>query len=160
MSIILRPIRPDDDQALASIIRKGIEEFDVPTEGTAHTDPTTDRLFEHFKAPGALYWVAEEDGVVLGGCGVYPTPGLPDKCAELVRFFLSAAARGKGLGLQLMEKTFISAKAAGWKQLYIESFAEMKRAVAMYEKAGFRYVPAALGNSGHHACTVWMVKDL
>lgn len=31
--------------------------------------------------------------------------------------------------------------------------------VDMYEKAGFRYLSAPLGNSGHFACNLWMLKE-
>ncbi|MCK7556907.1 GNAT family N-acetyltransferase [Chitinophaga sedimenti] len=112
-----------------------------------------------FKRP-APYCVAEEDGLILGGCGVFPTAGLPDGHGELVRFFLAAEARGKGLGRELMERTFETARQLGYTHLYIESFPEMTKAVSMYEKAGFTYLDAALGNSGHYACNVWMLKTL
>ncbi|SHL43655.1 putative acetyltransferase [Chitinophaga jiangningensis] len=160
MEVIIRTIQPGDNAALAGIIRKGIEEFGVPLEGTAHTDPTTDDLFTLFKTPGSGYFVAEENGVVLGGGGFYPTDGLPAGCAELVRFFLSPAARGKGLGVKLLANASEAARKAGYTSFYLESFPEMKSAVRMYEKNGFKYLPAALGNSGHHACTIWMLKDL
>lgn len=160
MSVIFRAIRQPDEQRLAEIIRTSIAEFDVPREGTAYTDPTTDRLYTLFQAPGALYWVAEENGEILGGCGAYPTDGLPQGCAELVRFFLSPAARGKGLGARLMEETFRSARELGYRQLYLESFPQMETAIGLYEKNGFRHLPQPWGNSGHHACNVWMVKDL
>ncbi|MGX5820278.1 N-acetyltransferase family protein [Chitinophaga lutea] len=160
MDITIRAIRPADEARLAEIIRASIEEFDVPKEGTAYTDPTTDRLYTLFQTPGSHYWVVEAGGHLLGGCGVYPTEGLPDGCAELVRFFLDAQARGKGLGSRLMEMTFDTARELGYRQLYLESFPEMKAAVRLYERAGFYHVPEALGNSGHYACNVWMVKDL
>lgn len=160
MSVIFRNIRREDEKELASIIRTAIEEFDVPREGTAYTDPTTDQLYQYFQTAGAHYWVAEENGQLLGGCGVYPTTGLPEGCAELVRFFLTTAARGKGLGFQLMDKTFQTARELGYRQLYLESFPEMEKAVSLYEKAGFRRLTEAWGNSGHYACNVWMAKDL
>ena len=52
------------------------------------------------------------------------------------------------------------AKEHGFTQLYIESFPEFSKAVSLYEKFGFRHIPHALGNSGHPAVTIWMVKDI
>jgi putative acetyltransferase len=158
--VIYRNIRKEDNVRLAAIIRAGIAEFDVPKEGTAYTDPTTDDLFTLFQTPGSAYCVAEEDDLILGGCGVFPTSGLPAGYGELVRFFLAAEARGKGLGRELMERTFETARQSGYTHLYIESFPEMTKAVSMYEKAGFTYLDAPLGNSGHYACNVWMLKTL
>ncbi|MFB6457876.1 GNAT family N-acetyltransferase [Chitinophaga sp. Hz27] len=160
MSVIFRDIVPADNPVMAAIIRRSIEEFDVPTEGTAHTDPTTDNLYQLFQTPGSRYAIAEDAGVILGGCGIFPTNGLPAGCAELVRFFLSPAARGKGLGVKLLEKSYEFAKEEGYTSLYLESFSEMTRAIALYEKNGFDYLPAPLGNSGHDACTIWMLKTL
>ena len=155
-----RLIEPKDNQRLAAIIRQGIEEFNVPLEGTAHTDPTTDDLYNLFQKKGSIYWVAEIDGEILGGCGVSPTEGLPEGCAELVRFFLAPESRGKGIGKFLMMKCFESAVELGYRQLYLETFPEMASAVGMYEHMGFQFIPQALGNSGHYSCTIWMLKDL
>ena len=59
-----------------------------------------------------------------------------------------------------MDKIFIAAKELGYQQLYLESFPDFSKAVSIYEKAGFRRLDAAMGNSGHYACNVWMLKDL
>jgi putative acetyltransferase len=106
------------------------------------------------------YWIAEEDGIIVGGCGVFATPGLPVACAELVKFYLSADNRGKGTGWRLMEKTFESAKRLGYKKLYLESLPELKRAISLYEKAGFKFISGPMGNSGHFGCDIWMLKDI
>jgi hypothetical protein len=38
-------------------------------------DTTTDDLFTLFiKAPDPVYWLDEEEGKIIGGCGIYPTP--------------------------------------------------------------------------------------
>jgi putative acetyltransferase len=84
---------------------------------------------------------------------------LPEGCAELVKFYLSASLRGKGIGRQLMEKTFDSAKEIGYKQLYLESLPELNRAISLYEKAGFKFIEGPLGKSGHFGCNIWMLKD-
>jgi putative acetyltransferase len=161
MAITLRPIQPEDNVELAKIIRASLEEFNVPKQGTVYSDPTTDRLFELFRdAPGSCYFVAEEDGVLLGGCGVYPTDDLPNGYAELVKLYLTAATRGKGIGKILMEKCFEATADLGYTHLYLESFPQLAKAVSIYEKSGFKSLDGALGNSGHFACTIWMVKEL
>jgi len=160
MEITIRPIRKTDNTILAELIRVIFREFKIDKPGTVYTDPTTDNLYELFETPKSKYWVAEENGDLLGGCGVFPTKGLPAGCAELVKFYLTAEARGKGIGKALLQKSFESAKELGYKQLYLESFPELGKAIGMYEKAGFRLLEKSLGNSGHFACTLWMIKDL
>ncbi|MDQ3111436.1 MAG: GNAT family N-acetyltransferase [Bacteroidota bacterium] len=160
MSVNFRPIEKKDNAELAELIRKVFCEFKIDRPGTVYTDPSTDSLFELFRAPGSHYRVVEENGILLGGCGIYPTNGLPEGCAELVKFYLSATSRGKGIGKELMQMCIQLAKESGYRQLYLESFPELETAVGMYENAGFKKITAPMGNSGHHACTLWMIKEL
>ncbi|MFA5046922.1 MAG: GNAT family N-acetyltransferase [Paludibacter sp.] len=156
----IRKIEQRDNAELAELIRKVFREFKIDIPGTVYTDPTTDHLFELFTIPGSLYWVAEENGVLAGGCGIFPTKGLPEGCAELVKFYVSSVNRGKGTGKSLMEKTILSAREFGYTQLYLESFPQLEKAVIMYEKAGFHSIAAPMGHSGHTACTLWMNMKL
>jgi putative acetyltransferase len=160
MSFSIRPIQQRDNREIADLIRAVFREFKIDKPGTVYTDPTTDDLFSLFQTPGSAYWIAEENGIILGGCGIFPTPGLPDGCAELVKFYVSSSSRGKGIGNLLMQKSIASAQEFGYKQLYLESFPELSKAVSMYLRAGFKYLPSALGNSGHYACTIWMLLRL
>jgi putative acetyltransferase len=160
MEIRYRHLVKEDNKNIAELIRSVFREFGIARAGTVYFDPTTDDLFALFSTSGSEYWVAEVNEKIIGGCGVFPTPGLPDSCAELQKLYLLSEYRGKGLGRELIEKTFGSARRLGYKQLYLESLPELGRAISLYEKAGFRYIPCPLGNSGHFGCTIWMLKDL
>ena len=155
-----RSIRPSDNFILARIIRENIEALGLPTAGTAHSDPTTDNLFNLFQTPGSAYLVLEVNDKAVGGCGIYPSNGLPARYAELVRFFLSPEIQGNGFGNVLMEKCEELAKEKGYTHLYLESFPEMEAAVHLYEKFGYQRLDKALGNTGHFSCNVWMLKEL
>lgn len=156
----VREIQPGDNALLAGLIRSVFHEFGIPKTGTVYSDPRTDRLYELFREKGSCYWVAEEDGRVAGGCGLYPTDRLPEGCVELVKFYLLPESRGKGIGKALLEKCIESAKQMGYNQIYLESFPQLGRALNMYEREGFRQIEGPLGYSGHFACTLWMVKDI
>ncbi len=158
--ISYRNIRPDDDRELAGLIRAVFREFKIDKPGTVYFDPTTDHLFELFRTKGSVYWIAEADGRMAGGCGIFPTPGLPEGFAELVKFYLLPEWRGKGIGRTLMDKCFISAKDMGYSHIYLESLPELEKAVSMYIKSGFAFIDHSLGESGHFGCNIWMVKDL
>ena len=158
--MIMRKVEPRDNAALAKMIRDVFVEHDAPREGTVFSDPTTDSLYELFQVPGAVLWVAEMDGIAAGCCGIYPTEGLEKNCAELVKFYLSGETRGKGVGRALMQKCVASAREMGYTQLYIESLPHFDKAVSIYEKQGFIMLDKPLGNSGHHGCNIWMLKDL
>jgi putative acetyltransferase len=158
--ILIRTIHKDDNKKLAGIIRDTLTEFKANKPGTVYFDETTDHLSEVFKTSGSVYFVAELDGKIIGGGGVYPTANLPDGTCELVKLYLSNKARGKGIGKLLLEKCMAAAKELGYKKIYLETMPELTVAIPMYEKMGFTYLQAAQGSSGHMGCDVWMMKDL
>ena len=158
--IVIRPIERKDNKAVAAIIRNAFSDFNAPTCGTVFEDPSTDHLFELFRAKGSVLLVAKDDTKVLGCCGLFPTEGLPENCAELVKFYLSAAARGKGVGKKLLAQCLQLAPSLGYRQVYLESLPQFSKAVGIYEKLGFRQLDQPMGKSGHTGCTIWMLKDL
>lgn len=160
LNVTLRTIEERDNREIAGVIRTVFREFKIDKPGTVYFDPTTDDLYRLFRKPGSIYWIAEEDGKILGGCGIFATPDLPLGCAELVKFYLASDQRGKGIGRILMERCFESAKGFGYRQLYLESMPELAKAISLYEKADFKFIPGPMGNSGHFGCDIWMLKDL
>lgn len=156
----IRRITKDDNEVLASIIRRTFEEFEVKTAGTVYEDPTTDDLYSLFKRDDAVCWVAVVDGAVAGCAGIYPTEGLPAGCCEFVKFYLAPQARGKGTGGLLMDTCIQSARALGYTHIYLESLPAFSKAIGLYTRAGFRQLPAPLGNSGHFGCNIWMIKEV
>jgi putative acetyltransferase len=159
-NICIRPILKSDDSDIAEIIRKTLAEFGANRPGTVYFDPTTDHLSELFSAPASAYFIAETEGKIVGGSGIYPTPGLPAGCCELVKLYLLSDMRGLGIGIQLMEKCFQRAIQFGFREIYLETMPELRKAIGLYEKTGFTYLPGPLGQSGHFGCDLWMIKKL
>jgi len=160
-SISVRPIAPGDNEALARIIRNTLLEFGAAHPGTVYYDESTDHLYELFsQAPRAAYYVAEEGGKLLGGGGIFPSPGLPGDTCELVKMYLLPEARGKGLGGLLIQKALDSAKEKGFTQVYLETMPELKAALQAYARFGFEYIDRPMGNTGHFGCDLWMLKKL
>ena len=159
--ITIRTIQPEDNAVLAKIVRDTLAEFGANKPGTVYYDPTTDHLFEVFNSThDSIYFIAEKDGSMLGGAGIYPTEALPEATCELVKMYLKPEARGIGLGRTLIEKCLASAKELGYTQVYLESMPELKKALSVYEKFGFEYLKGPMGNSGHTGCDLWMLKKL
>lgn len=156
----IRTIESADNETIAGIIRKTLTEFGANKPGTVYYDERTDRLYEEFRMPGSKYFVVEERGDVLGGGGIYPTEGLETGTCELVKLYLSAAARGRGLGKRLINHCIRAAKEMGYKKIYLETMPELIIAIPLYESFGFEYLSKAEGNSGHTGCDIWMIKAL
>ncbi|WP_126971563.1 GNAT family N-acetyltransferase [Gynurincola endophyticus] len=154
----IRSILPGDNAAIAAIIRAALTEFGANKPGTVFYDESTDHLFELFQTEKSFYLIAETEGKVVGGCGIFPTEGLPPHTAELVKMYIDKDYRKLGLGRLLIEKCIEKAAGNGFKQIYLETMPELKKAVSVYEKFGFEYLPAPLGNSGHFGCDIWMIK--
>ena len=74
--------------------------------------------------------------------------------------YLLPAGRGIGLGKRLMQLCLEAAKSNGYRKVYLETMPGLVNAVPLYEKFGFKYLEAPLGNSGHFDCDIHMIKDL
>jgi len=159
-SVRIRDIQLTDNSVLAKVVRGTLAEFGANHPNTVYYDPTTDTLFELFQKTGAKYFVAELDGEVVGGGGIYPTDGLAADTCELVKMYLLPHARGLGLGKTLIEKCLQAARENGFHKVYLETMPELKQALKVYQKFGFDYLPGPMGNSGHTGCSMWMLKEL
>ena len=160
MEIEIREITASDNQQLAVIIRQTLKEFSADKPGTVYYDESTDHLSDLFLTENSKYFVARIDGKMVGGAGLFPTEGLPQDTLELVKMYLLPEARSIGLGKKLIMTCVETAKAGGYKKIYLETMTELDKAVQTYNRLGFKTLDAPLGNSGHHSCEIWMLKDL
>ncbi|WP_298737259.1 GNAT family N-acetyltransferase [uncultured Chitinophaga sp.] len=156
----LRLIAQQDNGTLAHIIRSTLLSFDAAVPGTAFYDPELDTLSETFQAPGSRYWVAEQNNTVIGGAGIYPSPGLPAAYCELVKLYLLPEARGKGIGKMLIAACLQSAGQLGYTHVYLETMPQLHMSLPLYEKMGFTRLEQPMGNTQHFGCNIWMLKSL
>ena len=160
MDITINEIKAADNEVICGIIKSVFEEHGINRPGTAYFDDSLNQLSESFAVPQSIYFIARAHGVICGGAGVYPTDGLPDGTCELVKMYLLPEARGKGLGKALIERCLEFARHNGYQKMYLETMPELQKAVGIYEKLGFTLLPGAIGNSGHYACSIHMLKDI
>lgn len=111
---LFRPIRSQDNAQIAAVIRAAFIEFNAPKTGSVFDDPETDALSELFKQAGSGYWVIENRGQICGGCGFFPTQGLPQDTAEIVKFYTLPSVRGKGVASALFHFVESQAVLAGY----------------------------------------------
>ncbi len=156
----IRAIQPADNLKLAIILRKILVEMGVPKVGTAYADKALDCMYETYNTASSRYFVIQENETILGGAGIAPLANYEGPVCELQKMYIDAALRGKGMGRQLMQTCLDFAKSKGFEQVYLETMPYMKDAQSLYRKTGFYYIDGPMGDTGHSACPVHMLKDL
>jgi putative acetyltransferase len=156
-----RPIRPEDDAAVAAIIRQVMPEFGAGGPGFAINDAEVDQMSAAYSAAGAAYFVVtDESGRVVGGGGVAALEGGEPGVCELKKMYFLPEARGQGMGETLLRHCLEAAKALGYRTCYLETRTGMDQAIRLYQKLGFQPLCAPLGRTGHGGCDHWFSREL
>ena len=93
MPPIIRKISPQDNLAVASIIRTVMPEFGAGGKGFAIHDGEVDDMYRAYSGSRAAYFVCEEDGRIIGGGGVARLEGGAEDTCELKKmYFLPEAS--------------------------------------------------------------------
>ncbi|MEZ4295735.1 MAG: GNAT family N-acetyltransferase [Polyangiaceae bacterium] len=156
----LRLIRPDDDPAVASIIRAVMPEFGASGPGFAIHDPEVDFMSRAYSGPRARYYVLERDGRVVGGGGLAPLDGAPPDVCELRKMYFLPEARGGGMGKRLLLACIEAARSFEYRTMYLETLTGMDAAQRLYEHLGFERLSSAMGATGHHGCNRFYALSL
>lgn len=156
----IREIQEQDNAQIAAVIREVFISDDYPKTGTAFADKQLDFMFEAYDKPRAAYFVVELDGKIVGGAGISQLDNSNENVCELQKMYFLREARGKGIGNQMIQKCLEKATELGYEKCYLETLPEMLAAQHLYKKAGFEYLCAPMGNTGHTTCPVWMIKSL
>lgn len=158
--INFRIIKESDNRQLEEIIRTVMTEFDANPRTTIIGDPALKSMYQNFRKPGSIYFIAEIDGKMVGGCGIAPLDGGSENTCELQRMFLLKEARGLGIGKRLLELCLESAKKHNFQEMYLETLSDMHTAIGLYQRFGFEKQPGPIGNTGHSGCNVYMLRKI
>jgi putative acetyltransferase len=156
----IRKIKKEDNAQIAKVIRAIFHELDAPKVGTAYADPILDTLYEVYQMPRSVYYVVENEGEVVGGCGIAPLENGEASVCELQKMYFAPAIRGTGYAEVIIEKCLEFAKEHGFELCYIETLSFMTTAQKLYKRIGFENIDGPMGNTGHNSCEVWMTKKL
>jgi putative acetyltransferase len=160
MTYQIRPISKKDNPDLADIIRSVLIELGVPKVGTAYEDASLDKMFETYQADRSAYFVIEENGKVIGGGGIAPLENYDGNVCELQKMYFLPVARGRKIGTRLIDYCLEVAKGFGYEGCYLETMSYMEAAQRLYKKYGFKLLEGPMGDTGHYACGVHMIKEL
>lgn len=105
---------------------------------------------------GGQLFVAVDDGVVIGTCGIAPHgPGE----FEVLKLAVASSAQGRGIGRQLVDACVDFARRQGAKRITLLSSSLLGPALRLYERVGFRRAPVPETNP-YATADVYMVLDI
>lgn len=109
-----------------------------------------------FSADGGAWLVAYDAAGTALGCGGLRTlePGV----GEIKRMFVSAGARGHGLGRRLLHALEQHARAAGMERVRLLTTVVLHEARALYEAEGYREI--GRDERPEQAVEIWLEKAL
>lgn len=136
-----RLIEPKDDRILAEIIRDNLKAHKLDIPGTVYFDDNLNHLSDFYLAsPQRAYFIALDDNDnIVGGIGLAELDFMDDT-AELQKLYLIDAAKGQGLSYKLMELVEKAAINKGYKRMYLETHTNLKTAIHVYEKCGYKLI--------------------
>lgn len=107
-------------------------------------------------AKGGHIFMAEDAGGEPIGC--VGLKAMDDGGFEVVKMTVSEAARGAGLGRDLMRACIDRARSLGAPRLYLETNAGLGPALGLYRAMGFVDMPSR--DTPYARCDVWMQLPL
>jgi len=129
-NIIITGYTPDHQTGIADLLDGIQAEF---TESIyARSTPGREVLL-----PPVTYWVALQDGVVVGTAGI---AALAYGNAMLKGMMVQQEQRGTGLAARLLDAVLGYAATMGAEQLYLGTMTQFKAAQRFYNKHGFRRI--------------------
>lgn len=99
------------------------------------TDRDIADIEAHYTKRGGTFEIIEDrEGNLLGTCGLYP---MTEDTVELRKMYFAKELRGRGIGTKTLERMIETARAKGFRKIYLETASVLKEAVHLYEKFGF-----------------------
>ncbi|MBV9911264.1 MAG: GNAT family N-acetyltransferase [Sinobacteraceae bacterium] len=100
-----------------------------------------------YAPPQGRLLLAWQQSEALGCVGLRPfAPGI----CEMKRLYVRSQARGKDLGRQLAERVCAEGRAAGYRQIYLDTLPTMLPAQQLYRALGFKPIAAYRYNPVPH----------
>jgi L-amino acid N-acyltransferase YncA len=132
----IREMRASDWPAVERIYAEGIATGDA----TFETEPPAWDAFDAGRLPGHRL-VAVEGDEVVGWAALSPTSARACYAGVVEHsVYVSATARGRGIGRELLDALLASADDAGLWTVQTSIFPENIASLALHERAGFRVV--------------------
>ncbi|HEY8087252.1 MAG TPA: GNAT family N-acetyltransferase [Polyangiaceae bacterium] len=133
MTAHIREFVADDVAGVARLVLGTLAEFGF-TSNVGSVEGDLASVPARYPAPRAGFWVAEDEGAIVGTVAVRPKDATT---CELKRLYVRADCRGTGLGERLYRHAEAFALAAGYTRIWLDSSRRFTKARALYLRHGF-----------------------
>lgn len=149
------PIRRCTRQDAETIASLGARLF-VQAYGPTHPEPeqsrylaraySVDVITEAIEGKGSAVFVVEDlDGAPIGYAHMSATTEIPPgvdgrRAFEILRFYVDAAAQGRGVGAALMNHCCDAARAEAGDVIWLQTWSQAPWAIGFYRRMGFAIV--------------------
>ena len=123
--VIYRRMTPEDVPFISKLEE---ETFSMPWSASS--------FLEMISKEDARYYVAEEDGRILGGCGVLMVAGE----VNITNVVIAPASRNRGIGTAMLQHLMMEGDKEGLTAYTLEVRVSNVVAIHVYEKLGFESV--------------------
>ena len=131
----IRSANNQDAASIKSLIFEILGEYGLKPDPNG-IDADLNDIEAHYINSGGVFEVVEQaDGQIIGTVGLYPKD---NGICELRKMYVSSAARGKGLGRQLLERVLEHARQRGFRRMELDTASVLVEAIQMYQRFGFR----------------------
>ncbi len=132
--VTIRPSLPRDAPQIVGLVTDILEK-EFPKDQAAYPPKDLERLAESYGGPRDRFLVAEEQGQIVGTCGVKAED---HRTAILRRLFVFPAYRGKGVGSGLLREALKFCKEKGFREVEIRTSTTMEHAIRLCRSIGFQ----------------------
>ena len=161
MTVTTRLYRAADRQAFIGLNLDWIEEYFAVEDSDRQQ---LEGLEATIISKGGRIIVAELAGKVVGTGAIIPPHHQPNdgrKWQEIIKMAAQKDLRGQGIGRAVLDALVAEARSLAANAIWLETNGDLKAAIRLYEKSGFRHLPEAeLWPTPYARCNVQMVLDL
>jgi L-amino acid N-acyltransferase YncA len=145
MELMIRPVRPDDAQAIVSILNPIIEAGIYTVLDTPLTVEYERDYIANFPSRGIFHVAQDQNRQIVGfeSGEPYATYTHALDHVAVIGTFVDLKERRQGIGTRLFETTLEAARRRGYEKIFTFVRADNAESLAFYLKLGFRVVGRA-----------------
>ncbi len=139
MKIQIHPVRtPQELTAIRELFEEYVASLHLDLSFQNFDDELTGLPGKYAPPAGELLLARTSDGLPIGCVGLRPFH--EQGACEMKRLYVRPSARGAGVGRALITAVLHAGRAAGYREILLDTLASMREAVAMYSSFGFQEI--------------------